>query len=62
VPFIFIVELVSALAVTFCGLAKVEISKHFTVNQAQTLIEAQSLIYPLNRNFWVGAVIGGFFV
>jgi hypothetical protein len=37
-------------------LSKVAISKHFTVNQAQTLIEAQSLIKPLNRQFWVGAV------
>jgi hypothetical protein len=35
----------------------VAISKHFTVNQAQTLIEAQSLIEPLNRQFWVGAVM-----
>jgi hypothetical protein len=34
----------------------VAISKYFTVNQAQTLIEAQSLIEPLNRHFWVGAV------
>ena len=32
------------------------ISKHFTVNQAETLIEAQSLIEPLNRHFWVAAV------
>jgi len=38
----------------------VAISKHFTVNQAETLIEAQSLIEPLNRHFWVGAVIGRF--
>jgi hypothetical protein len=29
---------------TVCGYPKVAISKHFTVNQAQTLIEAQSLI------------------
>jgi hypothetical protein len=41
---------------TFCSYPKVAISKHFTVNQAQTLIEAQSLIEPLNRHFWVGAV------
>jgi hypothetical protein len=34
----------------------VAISEHFTVNQAETLIEAQSLIEPLNRHFWVGAV------
>jgi hypothetical protein len=32
------------LPVTFCSYPKVAISKHFTVNQAQTLIEAQSLI------------------
>jgi hypothetical protein len=43
---------------TFCSYPKVAISKHFTVNQAQTLIEAQSLIEPLNRHFWVGAVGG----
>jgi hypothetical protein len=29
---------------TFCSYPMVAISKHFTVNQAQTLIEAQSLI------------------
>jgi len=29
---------------TFCSYPKVAISKHFTVNQAETLIEAQSLI------------------
>jgi hypothetical protein len=34
----------------------VAISKHFTVNQAEALIEAQSLIEPLNRHFWVGVV------
>ncbi len=33
------------------------ISKHVTVNQAETLIVAQSLIYPLNRRFWVDAVM-----
>ena len=43
-------------AVTFCSYPKVAISEHFTVNQAETLIEAQSLIEPLNRHFWVGAV------
>jgi len=43
-------------SLTFGGLAKVAISKHFTVSIAQTLIEAQCLIYPLNRHFWVGAV------
>ena len=32
------------LRITFCSYPKVAISKHFTVNQAQTLIEAQSLI------------------
>jgi len=31
---------------------------HFTVNQEGTLIEAQSLIKPLNRHFWVAAVVG----
>ena len=41
---------------TFCSYPKVVISKGFTVNQAETLIEAQSLIQPLNRHFWVGAV------
>jgi hypothetical protein len=40
----------------------VAISEHFTVNQAETLIEAQILIEPLNRHFWVGAVMrSGFF-
>jgi hypothetical protein len=34
----------------------VAISEHFTVSKAQTLIEVQSLIEPLNRHFWVGAV------
>jgi hypothetical protein len=29
----------------------------FTVNYAETLIEAQSLIKPLYRHFWVAAVI-----
>jgi len=33
-----------ALAITFCGYPKVAISKRFTVNQAQTLIDAKSLI------------------
>jgi len=33
-----------ALQPTFCSYPKVAISEHFTVNQAQTLIEAQSLI------------------
>jgi hypothetical protein len=28
--------------------------------KAQTLIEAKSLILPLNRHFWVGAVMGWF--
>jgi hypothetical protein len=32
------------LNTTFCSYPKVAISKHFNVNQAQTLIEAQSLI------------------
>jgi hypothetical protein len=32
------------LHLTFCSYPKVAISKHFTVNQAETLIEAQSLI------------------
>ena len=31
-------------SLTFCSYPKVAISKHFTVNQAQTLVEAQSLI------------------
>jgi hypothetical protein len=30
--------------ISFCSYPKVAISEHFTVNQAQTLIEAQSLI------------------
>jgi hypothetical protein len=30
--------------ITFCSYPKVAISKRFTVNQAETLIEAQSLI------------------
>src|SRR5690606_27686783 len=47
----------SVFSLTFCSYPKVAISKRFTVNQAQTLIEAQSLIQPLNRHFWVGAVI-----
>ena len=46
---------------TLCSYPKVAISKHFTVNQAQTLIEAQSLIYPLKRHFWVGAVVRSVF-
>jgi len=29
---------------TFCSYPKVAISKHFTVNQAETLIEAQCVI------------------
>jgi hypothetical protein len=37
------------------------LSEHFIVNQAETLIEAQSLIKPLNRHFWVGAVSGSLF-
>jgi hypothetical protein len=49
------------LLVTFCSYPKVAISKHFTVNQAQTLIEAQSFIKPLNHHFWVGAVISRFY-
>jgi hypothetical protein len=36
----------------------VAISKHFTVNQAQTLIEEQSFIFAKNRQFLVGAVTG----
>jgi hypothetical protein len=44
----------------FCNYPKVAISKHFTVKQAQTLIEAQSLIKPLIHHFWVGAVMGWF--
>jgi len=32
------------LQVTFSGLAKVAILEHYTVNQSQTLLEAQSLI------------------
>jgi hypothetical protein len=48
------------LLITYCSYPKVAISKHFTGNQAQTLIEAQSLIKPLNRHFWVGAVSGSF--
>jgi hypothetical protein len=36
--------LVLNLPITFCSYPKVAISKRFTVNQAQTLIEAQSLI------------------
>jgi hypothetical protein len=35
----------------------VAISKHFTVNQAEALIEAQSLIEALIRQFLVDAVI-----
>jgi hypothetical protein len=46
--------------ITVCSYPKVAISKYFTVNQAQTLIEAQSLIQPLNRHFWVGAVMARF--
>ena len=42
---------------TFWRLAQWRISEHKTVNQAQTLIEAESLIEPLNRHFWVGAVV-----
>jgi hypothetical protein len=34
----------SKLRTTFRSYPKVAISKHFTVNQAQTLIEAKSLI------------------
>jgi hypothetical protein len=45
-------------SLTFCSYPKVAISKHFTVNQAEALIEAQSLIEPLNRHFWVGVVSG----
>jgi hypothetical protein len=33
-----------SFATSFCSYPKVAISEHFTVNQAQTLIEAQSLI------------------
>jgi hypothetical protein len=33
-----------ALVVTFCSYPKVAILKHLTVNIAQTMIEAQSLI------------------
>ena len=45
---------------TFCSLAKWRTLKHFAVNQAQTLIDVQSLIEPMSRHFWVGAVIGRF--
>jgi hypothetical protein len=38
----------------------VEISKHFSFNQARSLIEAQSLIEELNRHFQVAAVTGWF--
>jgi hypothetical protein len=37
-------EPVLPLAITVSGFAFGRISEHFTVNQAQTLIEAQSLI------------------
>lgn len=43
--------------ITFCSYPKVAISKHFTINQTETFIEARSLICPLNRHFWVGAVM-----
>jgi hypothetical protein len=33
-----------ALRITFCSYPKVAISKQLTVNQAETLIDAQSLI------------------
>ena len=49
-----------ALRITVCSYPKVAISKHFSVNKTQTLIEAQSLIEPVNCHFWVGAVIGRF--
>jgi hypothetical protein len=32
------------VAPTFCSYPKVAISEHFTINQAETFIEAQSLI------------------
>ena len=44
------------LLITFCSYPKVAILEHFTVSRAQTLIVVQSLIEPLNRHFWVGAV------
>jgi len=47
-----------ACGTTVCSYPKVAISKHFTVNQAQTLIDAQSLIKPQNRHFWVASVGG----
>src|SRR5690606_8723080 len=46
-----------SLLPTFCSYPKVAISKHFTVDQAETLIKAQSSILPLNRHFWVAAVM-----
>jgi hypothetical protein len=36
--------MVGGLAITGCSYPKVAIFKHFTVNQAETLMEAQSLI------------------
>jgi hypothetical protein len=45
----------------FRSYPKVAISEHFTVSKAQTMIEVQSLIEPLNRHFWVGAVMRSFF-
>jgi hypothetical protein len=41
---VFHCRVVLKLAITVCSYPKVAISKHFTVNQAETLIEAQSLI------------------
>jgi hypothetical protein len=41
---LFTVVVFLALAVTFCSYPKLANSKHFTVNQAETLIEAQNLI------------------
>jgi hypothetical protein len=41
---------------TFVNFPKVAISDHLTVDQAQTLIEVQSLNYQLNRPFYLGAV------
>jgi hypothetical protein len=49
-------------SLTVCSYPKVAISRHFIFSQAETLIRAQSGILPLNRHFWVAAVMGWFYI
>jgi hypothetical protein len=40
-----------------CSYKKLAISKHFTVNQAGTLIELKSLIYSMKTEYIAGAAM-----